>query len=326
MGSGVLNIHILEYSAENNSVTTHGVLECTSETLLVDSTRLYVSGYQHLSIFDINIPENPVFLSSVFVDSDKINIYLKDDILYLVCGVDGVVIVDVSNPYNPEIIKVMGDNYMNKQGVAELDNYLYISTTNGAAGGILYVYNNSDTHNPIHIKAVGGLGGTCLVREDNYLYTSFNGLKKIDITERENPILLEEFSLPATAGGIYVGDSLITYSANEYGVYIFKDNHNPVLSVGDDEPVAQTYFLSQNYPNPFNPVTTISFFLPDPSEVTIEIFNLLGERIENLIYNEIMSKGSYQVYWDGSSHPSGVYFYRIETANFSEVKKMVLLR
>jgi len=83
--------------------------------------------------------------------------------------------------------------------------------------------------------------------------------------------------------------------------------------------------LAQNYPNPFNPVTSISFDLPITSFVKLDIYNLLGQRIETMI-NKEMEAGSYDINWNGKGVASGIYFYRIETGDFSETKKMLLLK
>ncbi|MBN8570417.1 MAG: T9SS type A sorting domain-containing protein, partial [Ignavibacteria bacterium] len=76
------------------------------------------------------------------------------------------------------------------------------------------------------------------------------------------------------------------------------------------------FYLSQNYPNPFNPVTNIEFSLPKNSFVKLKVFDLLGREIANLV-NEILSAGSYKYDFNASALPSGIYFYKLETENFS---------
>ncbi len=97
------------------------------------------------------------------------------------------------------------------------------------------------------------------------------------------------------------------------------------------KPVQPTnYSLDQNYPNPFNPTTQIAFSIPQEEHVTVAIFNILGERIATLV-NGNLSAGSHVVTWNarnehGEVLPSGVYFYRLSTRNFTAVKKMLLLK
>jgi photosystem II stability/assembly factor-like uncharacterized protein len=93
-----------------------------------------------------------------------------------------------------------------------------------------------------------------------------------------------------------------------------------IWAVGDGGVV-----LSQNYPNPFNPSTNIKFDIPKSSNVKINIYNALGKEVTTLV-NEKLSTGSYEVNWNASNYPSGVYFYKLITDEFSNTKKMVLLK
>ena len=85
------------------------------------------------------------------------------------------------------------------------------------------------------------------------------------------------------------------------------------------------YYLSQNYPNPFNPSTTIQYSIPESGNVQLKIYNLLGEEVATLV-NDFKNAGSYQVRFNASDLSSGIYYYRIESEKFIQVKKMVLIR
>ena len=85
------------------------------------------------------------------------------------------------------------------------------------------------------------------------------------------------------------------------------------------------YRLHQNYPNPFNPMTNIRYTLPKNSFVSLKVYDVLGREIA-LLVNEVLNTGRYEVSWDGSNHTSGVYFYKLETDDFVDVKKMVLIK
>jgi len=91
-----------------------------------------------------------------------------------------------------------------------------------------------------------------------------------------------------------------------------------------------TFSVSQNYPNPFNPYTNFKFSLPQASHVKIEIFNILGQRVKTLL-DEDMKAGVFAVDWDGKDErgvevSSGVYFYRVVAGDFSDIRKMVLMK
>ena len=85
------------------------------------------------------------------------------------------------------------------------------------------------------------------------------------------------------------------------------------------------FVLNQNYPNPFNPTTTISWYSPLSGRQTLKIYDLLGNEITTLV-NEFKPAGNYEVMFDGSNFPSGVYYYRLQSGKFTETKKLVLLR
>lgn len=89
--------------------------------------------------------------------------------------------------------------------------------------------------------------------------------------------------------------------------------------------ITSEYILNQNFPNPFNPSTKIKFDLPKNEFVKITVFDMLGREIEKLV-NEKQTAGLYEVTFDASKYPSGVYFYKLEAGDFSQVKKMILLK
>jgi hypothetical protein len=89
--------------------------------------------------------------------------------------------------------------------------------------------------------------------------------------------------------------------------------------------IPSNYNLYQNYPNPFNPVTKIKFDIPKSESVTIKIYNALGKEITTLV-NDIIKTGIYSIDWDGSAYPSGIYFCRIVTENFTQTNKMILMK
>ena len=95
--------------------------------------------------------------------------------------------------------------------------------------------------------------------------------------------------------------------------------------VGDEAGTVKRFELSQNYPNPFNPTTTIKFAIPQSSEVTLNVYNLLGQKVATLI-NAQMNAGSYEYHFDASKLGSGVYFYSIKAGKYSDTKKMILMK
>ncbi|MEW5843989.1 MAG: T9SS type A sorting domain-containing protein, partial [Bacteroidota bacterium] len=104
-----------------------------------------------------------------------------------------------------------------------------------------------------------------------------------------------------------------------------KNIHNGITDVEPIQNIPTNYALAQNYPNPFNPTTTINFSLPKTSNVKLEIYSITGELVASLI-NNIMPAGNHKVTLDASRFASGVYIYRINADQFTQSKKMILMK
>ena len=96
-----------------------------------------------------------------------------------------------------------------------------------------------------------------------------------------------------------------------------------IKPISEHEP--SSYKLSQNYPNPFNPTTKLKFEIPKSGFVKLSVYDALGKKTETLV-NEYLQSGVYEISFNADNYTSGVYFYRIETPEFTESKKMVLIR
>ena len=89
--------------------------------------------------------------------------------------------------------------------------------------------------------------------------------------------------------------------------------------------VPSDFELMQNYPNPFNPSTKIKYSVPQSSDVVIKVFDILGNEIRTLV-NEEKSSGTYKITWNAANLPSGIYFYQLRAGDFTQTKKMILLK
>jgi photosystem II stability/assembly factor-like uncharacterized protein len=109
------------------------------------------------------------------------------------------------------------------------------------------------------------------------------------------------------------------------GIYERKLLENPVSVNPVSNEIVSGYSLSQNYPNPFNPVTHLEFGISDLGFVSLKVYDMMGKEIKTLV-NEIKPAGNYKIEFDGSDLPSGVYYYKIESGNFTQVRKMLLIK
>jgi len=222
-----------------------------------------------------------------------------------------------------------GNSFNRSVGVA-VDSNGTVFLANGHDG--LWAYNYEDTSfiATAHINDGGcasgvavGLDGTVFLANDDdglraYSYdgTSFSNTAHIN----------DDGGYWDGAKGVVVGSDGTVFLANKgegMGAYTYSG------FVGIDDnffSVALNYTLSQNYPNPFNPTTTISYQLPISSSVNIYIYNLLGQKVADLVSKK-QPPGNYRIEWNAAGFASGVYFYRLETEKgFVQSRKLVLLK
>ena len=120
----------------------------------------------------------------------------------------------------------------------------------------------------------------------------------------------------AAAPSLQIGGIRI---ATSWGVAVLN------TAVKDYNTVPASYTLSQNYPNPFNPTTNISYQISQRSNVSVKIYDILGNELRTLV-NEEKAAGSYDLKFDASNLTSGVYFYTIQAGGFTQTKKMILMK
>ena len=130
----------------------------------------------------------------------------------------------------------------------------------------------------------------------------------IDVDKLGNVFVTGECQIPAT------GYDFVTLKI---------DQTTGIIQIFSEIP--KSYSLYQNYPNPFNPTTNINYDIPASGFVSLKVFDIIGKEIETLV-NEKQTAGSYSISFNASTYPSGIYFYKLETNNFSETKKMLLIK
>jgi len=164
---------------------------------------------------------------------------------------------------------------------------------------------------------------------------TFQGLAKFDGAEEwtvyneSNSNLVSNWITCITideSGNKWIGTHAGLSVFNEGGV-VTSIKNNIVLKT-----IPKNYVLYQNYPNPFNPATKIQYSIPlaalssvEVQHVTLKVYDILGREVTTLV-NQKQKPGNYEVTWDASNQPSGVYFYQLTACNFTKTKKMILLR
>ena len=169
---------------------------------------------------------------------------------------------------------------------------------------------------------------TSIVINEFYLRDStFSVLDTLPISIPQNDSFKITIMFKPKTDKYFVEKLNVRYTAADLllGKQVELVGQTPLASLEEDNQQYSEYFLYQNFPNPFNPVTNIAFSIPTPENVSIKIYNLIGEEIFEIV-NKDFSAGKYTFKYNASELPSGVYFYRIIAGKFIQSKKLVLLK
>lgn len=190
------------------------------------------------------------------------------------------------------------------------------SATHAYTQSDTYTYSLTVTDNQ---GATGQTTGQIIVGASSNIYVTVDPINgSIASGGSQNiSLLLDATNL---AMGTYTGQVNITTNGGNIIIPI-----DYLVDIEKISTIPTDYSLSQNYPNPFNPSTVIEFSIPKTSDVSLIIYDVLGKEITNLV-NESKSAGVYKVNFDASKLSSGIYFYNLETEDFSLAKKMLLVK
>jgi hypothetical protein len=192
-----------------------------------------------------------------------------------------------------------------------------------------------------YISVITPDGGEILKQQDSVLIRwSTNIFDKVEISLLQNGSLSQviDSSDAITEAYRWVIPSTMN-TGSGFKIQIRSKNDPSVLDTSNssfnidyassieanDNAIPSAYSLSQNYPNPFNPSTTIKFDLKESGLVLLKIYDVLGREVTTLL-NEVKSAGSYSINFNASNITSGIYFYKIQSGSFSQIRKMVLIK
>ena len=218
----------------------------------------------------------------------------------------------------------------NNTGPYHSINNLIVYGTNILAGtfydGVFVTYDSGLFWNPVN-SGLSSININALYSYNNKLLVGTNEGNSIFLSTN-NASNWYKFNTGLT-------DDIYIYAFGGFGDYIFAGTSQGVwrrsvsemiVSVKEDKSNNPKIFsLTQNYPNPFNPTTKISYQIPVTSFVSLKVYDILGKEVVTLV-NEEKPAGNYEVEFDGSGLSSGIYFYKLNTENYTSVKKMILVK
>ncbi len=209
-------------------------------------------------------------------------------------------------------------------GGSSWSTYNYLSLL--SESNVKFVAISSDSNSTSNDFIVGayqlGSGDTIVVRRGR---PGSLGVRNYKVNEFTSSIYNAPVVAVYNPSGTKSSALLYTGLVSNYSSNVYFDGEHLVSSVSELPGVATEYSLEQNYPNPFNPSTAVRFSIPEQTNVSLKVFNSIGQEVATLINGE-MTAGNHEVDFNASKLSSGVYFYRIETPAFTSTKKMILIK
>jgi hypothetical protein len=271
-------------------------------------------------ILDITNSEFPDSIGCYDTPGSAYDIYVLGDYAYVADDDCGLQIVDISNPTDPSFINEY-DTPGRSYGIIVRDMYAYVADyTYGLQIIDVSDYDSLDLvgnyNTPGHAHDLFVSGDTVFMADGSF------GIQIISTTDPANPVLLSNYDTPGNANEVFISDEYI-YVADVYSFMILRINASSIVDWFNEYP--ENFILSGNYPNPFNSSTVISYSLPYQSDVTVEIYDILGRKVETLLGDSQLA-GYHSIIWKSGENSSGIYFYKIQAGKFVETKKMVLMK
>lgn len=188
-----------------------------------------------------------------------------------------------------------------------------VKTTN--SGAVWNLVESGTTQSLFGVKFIDAMAGYACGNAGAIVRTTNGGNNWSPQVSPLNEILTDVCFTNASTGFISTWSGKVLKTTNG-GITSFSQ-------IGTEVP--ESFKLEQNYPNPFNPNTRIKFHMPQSGFVKLTVFNAIGKEIELLVNNE-MNAGIFEVLWNAADYPSGVYFYVLKTKDFFETKKMMMIK
>jgi len=324
------DIRILDISnpAAMVQVNEYTTLSSALEVAVYSHYAIVAVGSDGVQVFNLHDPTDMPVVSFSSVNMVALSVETYGNILYVADRTTGIQVYDITDLGNPEYLTTVNHNQALYNGLEVSSTYLYATTPSGFQ--ILNL--GIDSTNPDYVSGYSEAmwcNGFTIVSHYVLLADGWDGIRIINVSD---PLQLYQEGWHNTPGFSYdlVVDSQHAYVADSFCMIVLE--HPILLDVDEQELIMpHRYELKQNFPNPFNPSTIIEFVIPRRSHVVLDVFDVLGRRIETVV-DLVMPAGSHSVEWDGCTFAgermaSGVYFYRLTVGGaHSQARKMVLVK
>lgn len=316
-----------------------------SHTISIEGKYLYCSGgnYNNGGVFilDLTDPVNPVKRGqwgTRYVHDCQV----KNDTIFAACINDGYcTVLDARNKDSIKLIYQFTYPNAVTHNAWVTEDRKYLVTTDEGGGNHAKIWNIQNILAPVQVYDINpyevSMVHNAYIRGDSlYLAHYRAGVIVYNIANRNAPVEVGHYDTYPGSGTAYQGCwNVYPYFASKKilaadiatGLYVLKMGPATNITPNEISGIADNYSLSQNYPNPFNPETNIKFSIPENSFVMIKVYDMQGKIAADLV-NGTYNKGTYEIKLDANRFnlTSGTYFYKIESKNYSETRKLTLLK
>ena len=317
--SGNLYIYDLSQPASPEFLANYHAQGSIQDMAIIGNYAYLCIANHGLEIVDLTSPNNPYQYEILDTVPAPRQIVIENDYAYFACGQSGLMILDVADPAAPSLAGYFYRYPINILSMAIRDSVAYLSDSD-----FLTIVDISDPSNITLLNSIYyGRSVGKIAFLDNYMLLSgfYNSIDFYSLSVPAQPEFA--FTSTATAGlgdFVFRDDDIII---NEGSSITFARFHQ--TAIDEFAAIPGAVGLCSNYPNPFNASTTIRYRLPEPSTVTLDIYDVLGRKVQTLASRR-QSAGDHMINWNADGFSSGVYIYRITAGEQTLSGEMLLLK
>ncbi len=297
--------------------------------IAVSENYAYIIGFDDdFYIIDISDPINPEVVNTNHDLEYLISVYVSGNYCFIANEIGILYIFNISDPSEPSLV---GSHIIEDYEITDISvgaDYAYLVGYYWPSFSTLLKI--IDISEPDNTEEVGNfelddLASAVFIYESYAYIAEWQGIRIVDICDPENPIEVGyNISRSGIANDVFVFHNLI-YLADEKYVGIYHFTHPEFIGNGSFNQTLNEFLIFPAYPNPFNSATTITYGLPYQSQVSLQIYNPLGQRI-NTLYEGYQYPGIHTTTLTANKLPSGLYFIRLETPGQSLSNKIMLVK
>jgi len=289
--------------------------------IFADDNYVYLAnGYAGFFIFDITDPWLPDLIGEYDTPYSASGVWIDQDKAYLTDHDYSLHIFDITNRDNPQLLSSIDTPGYARRGIAVVGDYAFIPDW----GDGLQIIDVSDATSPSWAGNYNSPGHALNVWVKHFAYVTLfeAGIVVLDISYPPEPRFLAEYNTPGTARGICVNSGFI-FVADVTSLQILKLSATDIAPDSEDTPTM--YYLFTSYPNPFNSSAVLSYDLPEDGHITLDIYNISGQKIATL-FDGVEAMGAHQKLWHAGQMASGVYFARLITPSYMASTQLICLK